>query len=185
MIQAAQQRERTCPFVVLIDHREQLPYSFTDLPPKAAWRGRLIVPTERTHLVTGDYTIAGMEERFTLERKSLSDWYRTVGQERERFEAELDRMDGLDFAAVIIESTLREAWNPRAYDPDWISRLNPRSLEGSTVAWEIRHPRVHWWHVGDRRAGEVRAFEAMEQFWKAVQHAEKAAAAGAAEGALP
>ncbi|HQU46597.1 MAG TPA: ERCC4 domain-containing protein, partial [Pirellulales bacterium] len=167
-------RDRTCPFIVLIDHREQLPYSFADLPPKAAWRGRLIVPTERITLVTGDYTICGLEDRFSLERKELSDLFGTIGQARQRFEAELERLNAMEFAAVIVEATLREAWNPAAIDPEWRSRLSPRSVEGSIVAWEIRYPRVHWWHVGDRRAGEVRAFEAMEQFWKAVQHAEKA-----------
>lgn len=160
------ERQRTCPFTVLVDYREQLPYSFADLPPKASWRGRLYVPTERTHLVTGDYTIQGLEERFALERKSLSDAYSTISQARERFEAELERLNAMDFAAVIVEATLREFWNPAASRSDWWSHLKPRSAEGSVVAWSIRYPRVHWWHCGDRVAGEVRAFEAMEQFWR-------------------
>lgn len=169
---AATDRQRTCPFTVLVDHREQLPYSFSDLPPKAAWRGRLCVPIERTHLVTGDYTIRGLEDRLALERKSLADLYGTIGQARERFEAELERLNQMTFAAVIVEATLREAWNPAAVRSEWMSRLKPRAVEGSVVAWSVRYPRVHWWHAGDRVAGEVRAFEAMEQFWKFSQREE-------------
>lgn len=166
---------RVCPFTVLIDNREQLPYTFDSLPPKAAWRGEIEVPTERCYLVTGDYTISGLEDRFALERKSLSDLYATIGQHRERFEAEIQRLQDYQFAAVIIEATLREVWNPATTRPDWISRLKPRAVEATIVSWSIRYPRVHWWTVGGRREGEVRAFEAMEQFWSITRREAKRA----------
>lgn len=159
------------PFTVLVDQREKLPYTFDSLPPKRRWAcHRLIVTTVTTTLATGDYTIAGLEGRFAIERKSLEDLYGTVGQHRERFEAELERLDAMQFSAVVVEATVAEAWHPARHRPDWISRLSPRALEASVVAWAIRFPRVHWWHVGGRREGEVRTFEAMEQFWMYAQH---------------
>ena len=162
-----------CPFMIVIDNREKAPYSFTELPPKKKYsKSRknatttLHVPTETRYLPTGDYSIDGLETRFALERKSLEDLYSTIGQHRERFENELERLNNLDFAAVIIEATQREIWAPSRHRPDWRSRLDPRSVEGSIVAWSIRYPRVHWWAVGGRREGEVRAFEACEKFWR-------------------
>lgn len=171
---------RLCPFVILIDNREKAPYSFTELPLKKKYgksrkNGKnttpttLYVPTETRYLPTGDYSIDGLEQRFALERKSLEDLYATIGQHRQRFENELERLNALDFAAVIIEATQREIWAPSRHRPDWRSRLDPRSVEGSIVAWSIRYPRVHWWAVGGRREGEVRAFEACEKFWGKTQ----------------
>ena len=177
MIHAAPHSLRMCPFTVLVDHREQSAWSFTDLPPKKGWKGRLFVPVSRAHMVTGDYTIAGLEDRFALERKSLEDLYGTLGQNRERFEAELQRLQKMDFAAVVIEATLREVWCPQSFRTDWRSKMDPRAVESTMVAWAIRYPRVHWWTVGGHREGEVRAFEVMEQFWRASQHEETKAQA--------
>lgn len=166
---------RLNPFLVLIDQREKLPYSFDSLPTKKSHGGRLVVPVETCYLPTGDYTIQGFEDRFALERKSLEDLYVTIGQHRDRFEAELQRLDAMDFAAVIIEADLRDVWRPASADPCWRSKLNPRAVESSIVAWSIRYPRVHWWPVGGRREGEARAFEAMEQFWRMANHVKKEA----------
>lgn len=160
---------RLNPFIILIDNREKAPYRFTGIPDKAKYGGSLHVPTEHRYLPTGDYSIDGLETRFALERKSLEDLYGTIGQHRERFEDELERLNALDFAAVIIEATQREIWAPSRHRPDWRSRLDPRAVEGSIVAWSIRYPRVHWWAVGGRREGEVRAFEACEKFWGKTQ----------------
>lgn len=197
MATVEQEAIQICPFAVLVDHREGLPYTFADLPAKKRWKGRLFVSCETTYLRTGDYTIAGYEDRFAIERKSLEDLYATLGQDRQRFEAELERLNEMEFAAVVIEATLREIWRPdvadwewallclarylprkagrllaraqgwleRFFRREWRSKLNPRAVEGTMVSWSIRYPRVHWWCVGGRREGEVRTFEAMEQFW--------------------
>jgi len=168
-----------CPFVIVIDNREKAPYSFTELPLKTKYSRKkdtpttLYIPTETRYLPTGDYSIDGLEQHFALERKSLEDLYGTIGQHRERFEAELERLNALDFAAVIIEATQREIWAPSRHRPDWRSKLDPRSVEGSIVAWSIRYPKVHWWAVGGRREGEIRAFEACEKFWMETQKKEK------------
>ena len=39
-------------------------------------------------LKAGDYTIAGLEDVVVVERKSIKDLFGTLGQHRDRFEAE-------------------------------------------------------------------------------------------------
>lgn len=204
-----------CPFQVVVDSREQAPYTFDAMPLSGRDRGkRLVVPIERKGLKSGDYSIVGMEERIAIERKSLQDLYSTLGQDRERFEAEFERLNQLEFAAIVIEADARDLWRPVApaeherkaletihavvaesQDMDaaaalevigamlvkrwdamphqtWHSKLNPRSVEGTIVAWSLRFPRVHWWPMGSRRAAEVRTFGALEMFWRMKQKEE-------------
>jgi len=154
---------KAAPFTILADNREQWPYRFATAPRAFGYSE---VCVQRGYLVTGDYTISGLEDRFALERKSLEDLYATLGQNRRRFEAEVQRLNSLDFAAIIIEASLAEIWRPMDFRNDWKSRLWPKSVEGTIASWSIRYPRVHWWPVGSRSAGEIRAFGACEKFWK-------------------
>lgn len=165
---------KPCPFAILADNREWYPYHFDRL---AGVFGYSEVRVERCYLPTGDYSIAfsslqfgldrwSMEGRFAIERKSLEDLYGTLGQNRQRFEAEVQRMNELDFAAIVIEAETRELWRPAEFRSQWRSRLWPKAVEGTLVSWSIRYPRVHWWTVGSRAAGEVRVFGACKKFWK-------------------
>ena len=159
---------KVAPFTILADNREQWPYRFAAAPRAFGYSE---VRVERLFLTTGDYTISGLEDRFALERKSLEDLYATLGQNRKRFEAEVLRLNAIGehgFAAIIIEASLAEIWRPMDFRNDWKSRLWPKSVEGTIVSWSIRYPRVHWWPVGSRQAGEVRVFGACEKFWKQV-----------------
>jgi len=161
----AKAKFKLAPFTILVDSREQWPYRFDSLPASCGFSAVRVV---RTFLPTGDYSVAGHEDRFAVERKSLEDLYATLGQGRSRFEAEVERLNRMEFAAILVEADLQEVWRPADRRPNWKSRLVPRSVEGTIVAWSIRYPRVHWWTVGDRRAGEVRVFGACEKFWKYV-----------------
>ena len=155
------------PFTVLVDSREKAPYRFSEIPAAGRDRGRTYwVPISEAYLKTGDYSIEGMENGIAIERKSLADLFGTLGQHRDRFCAEVERLAELDFAAIVIESDLREAWRPREFRPGWRSRLAPRSVEGTVLSWSIRYPSVHWWFCGSRRMAEVRTFLALEMFWR-------------------
>ena len=79
--------------VYIIDSREQAPYSF----PKS----------KVAMLKTGDYSTLGMETIAVVERKSLQDALQSVGKGRDRFERELKRMAEFEFAAIVIESSVR------------------------------------------------------------------------------
>lgn len=94
-----------CPFTIVIDTREQHPYSFTNFYTNSAeGRRPLLIRTSRETLRTGDYSILGMEDLIAVERKSLSDLYGTLGTGRERFERELARFAKLRWGAVVIEA---------------------------------------------------------------------------------
>lgn len=205
----------TNPFTVAIDTREQHPYSFTKLRSDARQKHRpLSIPTLPSTLKSGDYSIIGHESQIAVERKSLEDLYSTLGQGRERFERELQRLQEMQFSAIVIEA----GWNrilskPCEYcdgngeftstcvrcnghglfdetecngcsgvgfllvgtcsvcegsgqvHPVDHSRLNPKTVYRTILAWQQRYPHVHWWPAESRRFAERTTFRILERFW--------------------
>lgn len=148
---------------VVIDTREQLPFSFEGLRCDSAdGGGPLAVPTVRRGLASGDYSLAGYESRIAVERKSLEDAYSTIGQGRDRFERELERLARLDVAFVVVEAT----WPELVTEPPRFTQLAPKTVFRSIVAWQVRHPTVHWLACGPRRLAEVTTFRLLERFLK-------------------
>ena len=84
------------PPTVLVDTREQEPYSFD----------ARVVAVERRALPAGDYSVAGMETSVAVERKSLDDFVSTVIHGRERFRNELRKLAGYSAACVVVEAGL-------------------------------------------------------------------------------
>ena len=156
------------PFTVIVDGREKRPYAFEGLRADARdLRRPLVVKTEWGHLPTGDYSIAGMEGRVCVERKSLAGLYGSLGQHRERFKREHQRMAEMDFAAVVVEADLRTILNnPPAY-----SKLPPKCVFRTALAWQVRHG-VGWIWAGSRRLAEVTTFRLLERFWREQQDKE-------------
>lgn len=146
---------------VVIDTREQLPFDFAGMTcDQADGGGPLTIPTCVNTLTSGDYSILGYETRVAVERKSLADLYSTLGQGRDRFERELERLAGYDFAAVVIEAT----WPEVCSDPPPHTQLPPKTVFRSVLAWSVRYPRVHWFPCGVRRLAEVTTFRLLERF---------------------
>lgn len=154
------------PVDVLIDQREKQPYEFHGLfTDKADGSRPLVIGWHTCHLETGDYTLEGYAHRVAVERKSLEDLYCTLGQNRDRFEAELRRLNGLDFACVVVESE----WSRILYEPPPLSQLRPKTVSRSVIAWQQRYPRVHWWALPDRKHAEAWTFRILHRFWKDCQ----------------
>lgn len=151
------------PCVVLVDTREQRPYRFEDLRADAAkGGGALIVETATATLPSGDYSLTGFADRIAVERKSLADLFGTIGQGRDRFERELERLNAMDFAAVVVEAQWSEVFD----DPPRHSRLTPKTVFRSVNAWEQRYPRVHWHFLPGRDFAEVKTFRVLERFYR-------------------
>lgn len=151
------------PCAIVIDKQEQLPYAFARIPADAhQGQGLVAIRTEVRKIRTGDYTLAGYESRVSVERKSKEDLFRTIGQERERFERELVRLHGMQFGAVVVEAEWSEIFN----DPPGYSQLQPKTIYRSVLAWQQRFTRVHWWFMPGRAAAEVTTFRVLERFWK-------------------
>lgn len=110
-------------FRIVVDTREKLP-----LPLPAG-----IV--ERGTLRTGDYSLAGYENAFAVERKSLADLVRSLTQERARFERELERLAAIPFRRVLVEEPYRCLLVERFA----FSQASPVAMRGSVEAYEVRY----------------------------------------------
>jgi ERCC4-type nuclease len=107
---------------IIIDSREQLPLRFTRLPSATGT------------LTTGDYSFAGAEELFAIERKSIADLVACcVGESRERFFRELHRLRGYRFKRLLIVGS-REEIEAGAYR----SRITPAAVLATITTIEAR-----------------------------------------------
>ena len=105
-------------FTAIIDSREQRPL---DVSPLQTITGTL---------VTGDYTVQGLENVIAIERKSLDDLLGCCGRERERFEKEIQRLLSYPTRALVVETT----WADIAAG-QWRSKLSPKVVEASLMGW--------------------------------------------------
>ena len=155
-----------CPWTVVVDSREQAPYHFHNFRADAIQKYRpLVVRTVVAGLASGDYSIEGFENRVAVERKSLADLYGTLGGGRERFERELQRLGEMEFAAVVIEA----GWPAIIGSPPPQSKLLPKTVYRSVIAWQQEFPTVHWWACESRDFAERTTFRILERFWKREQ----------------
>ena len=102
----------------VVDTREQQPLDLTPL--------RTITGT----LATGDYSIAGLEHVVGIERKSLTDLLACVGQERERFDREVQRLLAYPVRALIVEASWQDI-----EQGEWRSEVRPQAALGSLLGW--------------------------------------------------
>lgn len=154
-----------CAFAIVVDERESAPYSFVAMRDDRT-RLPIMVPLHTKTLKTGDYTILGHEHRLTIERKSKSDLFSTIspktenGARRERFIAQLQRMNEMEFAAVAVEATVPQIW----FDPPENSELSPKSVIRSIFSWMVKFPRVQWVMSESRIWSEMTVYRLLEKF---------------------
>lgn len=159
-----------CPFTIIIDTREQNPYTFTNIRAGADKKHVPIeVPTTRLTLSTGDYSIFGLPS-ITIERKSAADLYSSMVRRR-NFEQRLARMSELRYAAVVVEAE----WSELLWRPPSFSRYPAKSLSRTIQAWTIRYPTVHWWTMPGRDAAEMLVYRLLERFYVIHQREQKEA----------
>jgi len=125
--------------VVLVDTREQTPLVFTRL--------QSVVGT----LVTGDYSIQGFEDQFTVERKSIADLTNCcAGDNRIRFEKELSRMRAYRFRRLLVVGSQRDILNH-----DYRSQVSPNAVMASLDCWTIRYDCPVCWAHSPEAASEL------------------------------
>lgn len=103
---------------VVIDTREQKP---VDVAPLKSVRGTL---------VTGDYSLKGLEDHIAIERKSLPDLVQCVGRERERFDRVVHRLQAYETKAIVVEAT----WEDLKAGL-WRGTINSSQVCGSVLGW--------------------------------------------------
>ena len=135
---------------ILVDTREQRPFNFEhDLYD---------VQIQPGTLSAGDYSLAGLQDKVAVERKSLPDLVGCLGRERERFERELQRGAALDAFAVVVEAS----WADLA-GGNFRSQLNPHAACQSTLAFMARY-RTPFLFAGSRPAAEYATWGVLRQF---------------------
>lgn len=114
--------------VVLVDTREQMPFSFSRFPN---W----ISGEERCTLPVADYSVKGMEDLLALERKSLSDLIGTLMHQRERFFTMCEKLANYRWRALIVEASYEDVKSP--YSSEFIE-AHPNGVSGSLDALEAK-----------------------------------------------
>lgn len=138
---------------IVADTREQMPYKF-ELP---VYDGTTL---ERGTLSTGDYSLAGLESKVGVERKSLSDLMACMGKERERFMWEMERAQALDAFAVVAECS----WADIA-SGSYRSQVRPRAAIATLSAIMARHG-IPVIFAGSRAGGEYATYCFLRQYAK-------------------
>lgn len=133
-------------FTIVIDTREQRPYEFPGAVVKA--------------LPTGDYSVVGLEDRIAIERKSKADAYSSLGIQRARFRREWERLAEFDFAAVVIEDTLKGFLCRPPH-----SKMNPTSAVCTLLAWSVKY-RVQVYFAGDRDHARALTHKLLQMYFK-------------------
>ena len=125
------------PATIIIDTREQEPYSFD---PRLAAAVRRVLPA-------GDYSIDGLESAVAVERKTLDDFVSTVIHSRDRFRHELRKLGGYRAACVVVEAGLPDILQKR-----YRGEAHPNAVLGSALSI-ILDFRVPVFFCGNRQAG--------------------------------
>ena len=107
---------------LVVDNREVQPLIFSRLP------------VVRGTLYSGDISIQGLEDLFSIERKgSIEELVSCCTGQRDRFEHELHRLRGFRFKRLAVIGSRAEIELQR-----YRSRVAPAAVLGTLAAWEIR-----------------------------------------------
>jgi len=127
---------RPMDFAIVIDSREQQPYSFG-------------CATEVRKLNAGDYSVVDQEDRIAVERKSLPDFVRTVIHDAPRFRSELAKLSACEFACVAVEADLDQVL--RGLRQSDLRLVTPAAVLGAALHIAVHHRIPVYW-CGSRQA---------------------------------
>ena len=132
---------------LIIDSMEQKPYTFKSF---RKWFAAI----ERRKLAAGDYSIAGLEDRVAVERKSLPDLFGCCSPygSREAFVRACERLSRLDFAAIVIEGSITKVLRAAEY-----SSMHPNAVLGTIQALGVRWGIQPWFAPTRALAEEITA----------------------------
>jgi len=149
---------------IVQDSREQSPFHFDGEQYDN-------VEVQEGSLTTGDYSLAGLESRVAVERKSLPDFMTSISTGRDRFERELTRARGLDAFMVVVEAPFSEivAGNYR-------SRMKPKAATQTVYSFMSRYRAT--FHFAQSRAwAEYATYSFLRHYAKRVEKEYRAAVA--------
>ena len=160
-----------CPFRVVVDSREQQPFSFAGMRSDSNQDYRpMLVQTVSASLgdSLGDYAIDGLWHHCHVERKSLADAHGTIlgwGDRRDQFQTTLKHLAELPSSAVIIECSLGELLKSAPSRGKKSAGENAKILHRQIMAWMDDY-RVPWMFCDNRRLAEVTTFRWLYRYWR-------------------
>lgn len=113
----------TATHTIVVDTREQKPLRF-----------EAGTPIVRAKLDAGDYSLAGFERVFAIERKSLEDLCQTLTRGRDRFDRECQLLAEMRRACILVEADVDDLVLGRMR-----SQVAPKSVIGSLSAIHARY----------------------------------------------
>lgn len=144
---------------VVVDTREQAPFGFLGMQDEKTQRPLIVNLITDRALKSGDYSIDGMESRVAVERKSVPDFFSSISAGRDRFEAEMQRLAEMEFAAVVIEGDWRELLIDRPSRTQVSGKVASRTI----ASWSMRYG-VHFFPCMNRRHAELFTFQLLSMF---------------------
>jgi len=160
---------QVCPFDVIVDTREQAPWTFQGVVIE---KHQQVIRRQAKTLKTGDYSIVGCEEEIVVERKSAADFLGSITAGNARFRREHERMAAIvhagGSACVIVEGCL-SAICDELDAPDSDRQFGSSTVIGITAAWPMRYD-VPWYFAGDRRRAELLGFRVLFKWWFDQEH---------------
>jgi len=143
--------------LIVVDSREQAPFSF----PRPKYQGVEII---QGALPTGDYSLAGFEDRVAVERKGLEDLIGCLmDSNRERFERELFRAAPYDVFCVVVEASMEEIRNHQ-----YRSLMKPKAVLQSLAAFQVRY-RVPFAFCGNRAGAEYWTYSLLAKYLREIE----------------
>ncbi|MDR1685025.1 MAG: hypothetical protein LBR82_01045 [Desulfovibrio sp.] len=136
---------------IVVDSREQRPFTF-------AHERYGDVEVAPGTLQTGDYSLVGLADKISVERKGLDDLVGCLCKERERFEKELQRAVGLDAFCVVIEASWGELASGR-----FKSKMNAHSACQSVTSFMVRY-KIPFVFAGSRQGAEYITWSILHQY---------------------
>lgn len=124
---------------VVRDTREQQAYTFNRK-----------IPYMDKALKFGDYSIVGMEDMISIERKALSDFYGSITHGRDRLKKMFDRMQVAEFKALVIEAPEDMVMSPELS----YSNVKQHSIYATIVSLEVKHG-IHIYY-GSRKDCQIK-----------------------------
>lgn len=122
--------------IIIIDTREKTPYNFRV--------NENLGGIEIIKLDSGDYSLKGMEDLITIERKNnVIELCNNLGKNRKRFEAELERMKDIKFKFIIVEDYWSSLLTKKPFKyvngkPIYM-RMNPNAVFQSIIAIQLKY----------------------------------------------
>lgn len=127
--------------IIIQDDREKTPFDFAHF-------NNVTVEVER--METGDYTTPDLHGVAAVERKSLEDLAGSLGSDRSRFEAEVDRAASLMDFQVVIEAPRHlvqtYADSGAKSCPHYYCGTYPKSITGTIDSWpQYKNVEFNWY----------------------------------------